>query len=74
MQSDFERTGKLQRKIDIFYRDSAARVMVNGRLRRLPQWRYACSTQWWRTCRDARQHWADIHLCGDVSNVRARFA
>ena len=66
MQSDFERTGKLQRKIDIFY--------ANGRRAGQVQWQYACSTNWWRTCRDARQNWANIHLNGDVTHVRARFA
>ncbi len=55
MESDFNRTGKLQRKIDIYY----AQGRVNGAL----QWRYAASTNHWRTCRDARQNWADIH-CG----------
>lgn len=48
MESDFERTGKLQRKIDIYYRDSGG-------------WRYACSTNWWRTCRDAAAHWRAVH-------------
>jgi hypothetical protein len=61
MQSDFERTGKLQRKIDIFQRGGRG-------------WHYACSTNWWRTCRDARQNWADIHTGGDVSGVRANFS
>lgn len=59
MQSDFERTGKLQRKIDIYYRDAGG-------------WAYACSTQWWRRCGDAAQHWADIHLEGAVKDSRGR--
>ena len=48
MKSDFERTGKLQRKIDIYYREAGG-------------WRYACSTNWWRTCRDATAHWCEVH-------------
>lgn len=59
MQSDFERTGKLQRKIDIYYRDAGG-------------WVYACSTQWWRRCTDAAQNWADIHLAGAVKDSRGR--
>lgn len=59
MISDFERTGRLQRKIDIYYREAGG-------------WAYACSTNWWRTCRDARQNWADIHLSGRVHDAKGR--
>lgn len=48
MLSDFERTGKLQRKISIYYRNAGGFV-------------YACSTKWWRTQRDAVAHWCEIH-------------
>ena len=61
MKSDYEKTGKLQRKIDIFYKEAGG-------------WVYACSTNWWRTCRDARQNWANIHTSGNVQGVRASFA
>ncbi len=65
MPTDSDRTGKLYRKIDIFY----AQGRVNGRL----QWHYACSTQQWRRCRDAAQSWA-AHTQGNVKHVKARFA
>ena len=66
MQSDYERTGKLQRKINIFYRDSGG-------------WKYACSTNWWRTCRDAAEHWRSVHGLERLDSkgrriVKARFA
>lgn len=64
--STYEATGRLQRKIDIFY----AQGRVNGRL----QWVYACSTNWHARCRDAAQYWANIHTQGDVTHVKARFA
>jgi hypothetical protein len=40
IQSEFERTGKLQRKIDVY------RKTVFGAV-------YVCSTNWHRRCRDA---------------------
>jgi len=39
-QSDFERTGELQRKINVY------RKTVSGAV-------YVCSTNWHRRCRDA---------------------
>lgn len=39
-KSEFERTGKLQRKIDVY------RKTVSGAV-------YVCSTNWHRRCRDA---------------------
>ncbi len=66
MQSDFEKSGKLQRKIDIFY----AQGRVNGCL----QWHYACSTNHWRTCRDAKASWLATRPEINPRHVRARFA
>jgi hypothetical protein len=48
MQSDYERSGKLQRKIDIYYREAGG-------------WKYACSTNWWKTCRGAVSNWCAGH-------------
>ncbi len=42
MQSEYEKTGKLQRKIDIFRRNP------NGRPAD-----YVCSTNWHKTCKEA---------------------
>jgi hypothetical protein len=66
MQSDYERTGKLQRKIDIFYRDAGG-------------WKYACSTNWWRTCQDAAENWRAVRGTARLDSkgrhiVKARFA
>ena len=61
MMSDFENTGKTQRKIDIYYKEAGG-------------WVYVCSTKHWRLCRDARQRWANIHTSGNTSGVMARFS
>ena len=68
MQSDFEKSGKLQRKIDIYYRAYAG----GG-------WVYACSTNWWRRCGDAAAHWRGVHGLAEKDSrgrciVKARFA
>ncbi len=60
MQTDFDRTGKLFPKIDIFYRDHCRQLV------------YACSTQQWRTCRDAAQSWADQYLKGQAKDSKGR--
>lgn len=60
MQTDFEKTGKLYPKIDIYYRDAGS-------------WVYVCSTKQWRLCRDARQSWCNIHTGGNTKGVLARF-
>ena len=39
-QSEFERTGKLQRKIDVYRKTASGAV-------------YVCSTNWHKRCRDA---------------------
>ena len=59
MTSDFQKTGKLYPKIDIYYRESGG-------------WSYACSTNHWRLCRDARQHWANIHLSGNTHGHKGK--
>ena len=60
MQSDYERTGKLQRKIDIYLRTHGGQL------------EYKCSTNWWSKCRDAAQNWADIHLAGVMHNAMGK--
>lgn len=60
-QTDFARTGRLYRKIDIYVKEAGG-------------WVYQCSTNQWRLCRDARQYWCDIHLSGNTHRVMARFA
>lgn len=58
-QSDFERTGKLQRKIDVSYKAPGG-------------WRYHSSTNWWRTCRDAKLSVCDKYGFA-LSDLRASF-
>lgn len=58
--TDFDRTGKLYPKIDIFYRNGRAGLV------------YACSTQQWKLCRDAAQSWADIHLGGATHTAKGK--
>lgn len=60
MQTDFQKTGKLYPKIDIYRRDAGG-------------WVYVCSTQQWRLCRDARQAFCNIHNDGQTSGYVARF-
>ena len=59
--TDYARTGKTYRKIDIYYKEAGG-------------WRYACSTVQWRLCRDAKQSWANIYTSGNVSGIKALFA
>lgn len=60
MQTDFETTGQLFTKIDIFYRNGKSGIT------------YACSTQQFRRCKDAAQSWADIHLNGATHNAKGK--
>ena len=60
MQSDFCKTGRLCRKIDIF-------VKVDG------NWEYKCSTNWWRLCRTAKQNWCEVNPQVKPEEVRAQF-
>jgi len=53
--TDFDRTGRLYPKIDLFYRDGA-------------QWRYARTTQQWATVRGAVQSFADSYFGGRICN------
>jgi hypothetical protein len=53
--TDFDRTGRLYPKIDLFYRDGA-------------QWRYARTTEQWATVRDAVQSFADSYFGGRICN------
>lgn len=46
--SEFERTGKLQRKIDVYRKTASGAV-------------YVCSTNWHRRCRDAVASVATAH-------------
>ena len=61
--SDYERTGKLQRKIDLFERKPGTST----------HWTYRASTNHWRTCRDARAS-AAIAWGVPLENIRAQFA
>lgn len=60
MKTDFENTGKLYPKIDIYYKQTG-------------RWVYACSTQQWRLCRDARQSWCNVNTKGQTRGVIALF-
>lgn len=66
LQTHFEKTGKLGPKIDIFY----AQGRVGGSL----QWHYACSTQWHKTCHDAKAHYLSTRPEVNPRHIRARFA
>jgi hypothetical protein len=60
-QTHYERTGKLGPKIDLYLSDK----------RGMNYWRYQYSTQWHRTCREAK-----AHLCASLGyspdQVKAR--
>lgn len=61
--SDFEQTGRVQRKIDLFQHKPGAPT----------HWTYRASTNYWRTCRDARAHAAKAWGV-PLENVRAQFS
>lgn len=58
-KTDFDRTGRLYPKIDLFYRDGG-------------QWRYARSTEQWRTVAAAVQSFADSYFDGKARDEKGR--
>lgn len=64
MKTDFERTGKLYRKINI-YRRKRGRVVWYD---------YICSTNQWRTCRDAKAAWLAANPDYDAKHIKVTFA
>jgi len=59
MKTDFDKTGHLYPKIDLFYRD-------NGK------WRYARTTCQWRLVRDAVQSFADCYFQSKLRDEKGR--
>jgi hypothetical protein len=59
MQTDFDKTGKLYRKIDLHVRRDNA-------------WKYICTTQQWKRCKDARVSFA-AKWNMPVDDVKANF-
>lgn len=62
IKTDHDKTGKLHRKIALSY------WSVHGRY-----WRYAGTTEQWKTCRDARLSYACQHDPMGETEIRARF-
>jgi len=59
MKTDYEQTGKLYRKIDLHvWRENA--------------WKYICTTQQWKQCKDARASFATKWNL-PVNKVKANF-
>lgn len=62
MLSEYERTGKLQRKIDIF-------IDRQG----YGAWEYFGSTHWHKTCKEAKVYMVETHGC-QPHLVKTRFS
>lgn len=61
MKTDFERTGKTYRKIDIYVRGAKG-------------WEYLYSTNQWRTCATAKASFLAKRKDHTTGTVKARFA